>query len=138
MWSLEEQRFAHLLDTGQRAVEVMAFAPDGRYLINGGQTPDMMIWNADTAALAARLPGVGSDRISMAFSPDGEMLVTSVLGRGVTLWNLTTITDETVNNAVLDTGDTLILDVDWSADSQLLMLFGAMGSIYVWGIPAGA
>ena len=41
-----------------------------------------------------------------------------------------------VNKAQLDTGDTLIFAVDWSADSYVLTLFGATGSVYLWGIPA--
>ena len=136
LWSLTDKSFAHLLDTGPQAIEVMAFSPDGKYIVNGGVTPDMMVWDPATAALAARLPGVGGDQVSMAFSPDSTLLATSVLGKQVALWNLTTITSETVNNAPLDTGDTLIFSVDWSTDSHLLTLFGAVGSVYIWGIPA--
>jgi WD40 repeat protein len=136
LWSIPESGFAHLLEAGGRGVDVMQFSPDGRFLLNGGQIPNMQLWDPQTGQQVGELPGVGQDRVSAAFSPDSTMVVTSVLGGPVNLWNLSSLTGDTINNAQLDTGDTLIYRVDWTADSYLLTLFGATGSVYLWGIPA--
>lgn len=135
LWSLPGGEFERLLDTGPGAVQVMGFSPDGAHLVNGGDTPEMLIWNPETGNLVARLPDVGAERLSMAFSPDGTLLLTSVLNGPVTLWNMTTITENTVNRADLDIGSNYVYSVDWTSDSRLLTLFGMTGSVYLWGIP---
>jgi WD40 repeat protein len=141
VWGLEsaggnlDARLLHTLQTGPGgASDVLKFSPDGRYLINGGALPDMMVWDAQTGTMAAQLPGVGGDRTSAAFSPDGELLVAAVLDGPVTLWDMTSITDETVVRADLQVGTDRVLIVDWSADGFTLLFFDAIGPIYVWGI----
>jgi WD40 repeat protein len=135
LWSLDTGEQAQRLNTGPGASEIVAFSPDGSLLISGGDTPDMQVWNPQTGSLIARLPGVGENRLSAVFSPDSRLLLTSDLGGTVSLWNLTTLGANTVNRADLDTGSAPIYAVDWTPDSLLLVLFGATGSVYLWGIP---
>jgi WD40 repeat protein len=137
LWSLPDGVQQHTLPTGESAIEIVAFSPDGQRLINAGDTPEMQVWNPQTGTLVARLPDVGQDRMSYTFSPDSTLLLTSELGGKVTLWNMTTMTENTVNRADLDTGDLFIYAVDWTPDSLLLTLFGATGSVYIWGVPPG-
>jgi WD40 repeat protein len=141
VWGLEpagqnlDARLLHTLQTGPGgASDVLEFSPDGRYLINGGALPDMMIWDVQTGTLVAQLPGIGGDRTSAAFSPDGELLLAAVLDGPVTLWDMTSITDETVVRADLQVGTDRVLYVEWSADGFTLLFFDAVGPIYVWGI----
>ena len=134
LWSVADGTLLHTLDTGPDASEIIAFSPDGRHLVNGGQTPDMQLWNPADGTLTARLPGVGEDRLGVVFSPDSDLLLTSELGGAVSLWNLTSITENTVNRANLDTQGVFVYDVDWTADDRTLLLFGATGSVYLWGI----
>lgn len=136
VWSLADSALLHTLDTGPGAIEIMMFSPDGRYLINGGETPDMQVWNPQDGSLVARLPEVGGDRLAAAFAPGGDLLLTTELGGAVSLWNMTTITENTVNRADLDLSGTLIYSADWTPDGLLMALFGATGSVYLWGIPA--
>lgn len=135
LWSAADGTLARRLATGPEAVETLVAAPDSRYLVNTGSIPDAQLWDLQAGSLVARLPGVGEDRVAAAFAPDSTLLLTADLGGGVNLWNLTTITENTVNNASLDTQGVLIYDVEWTSDSLLLMLFGATGSVYLWGIP---
>ena len=138
LWSLPEGTLVRTLPSGEGANEIMRFSADGRYLLSGGEIADMQVWDVESGSMAARLPGVGQDRLSLAFSPDGALALTSELGGTVTLWNLTTMTENTVNRADLDVGDTFIYAVDWTPDGLLALLFGATGSVYVWGIPPAA
>jgi WD40 repeat protein len=135
LWSLPDGALRRTLPAGEGAVEIVKFSPDGRYLFSGGEIPDMQVWDVQSGALAARLPGVGQDRLSLAFSPDGALALTSELGGTVTLWNLTTMTENTVNRADLDVQGLFVYGVDWTQDGLLALLFGATGSVYVWGIP---
>lgn len=138
LWSLPAGELVRTLPTGEGAVEIVSFSPDGRYLLNGGEIPDMQVWDVQSGSMAARLPGVGQDRLSLVFSPDGALALTSELGGTVTLWNLTTMTENTVNRADLDVQGAFIYAVDWTPDGLLALLFGATGSVYVWGIPPAA
>jgi WD40 repeat protein len=138
LWSLPDGAPVRTLPAGEGGSEILSFSPDGRYLLNGGEMPDMQVWDVQSGSMAARLPGVGQDRLSLAFSPDGALALTSELGGTVTLWNLTTMTESTVNRADLDVQDMFIYAVDWTPDGLLALLFGATGSVHVWGIPPAA
>jgi WD40 repeat protein len=138
LWSLADGTLVHTMPTGEGAVEIVRFSPDGRYLLNGGEIPDMQVWDVQSGSMAARLPEVGQDRLSLVFSPDGALALTSELGGTVTLWNLTTMTENTVNRADLNVEGAFIYAVDWTPDGLLALLFGATGSVYVWGIPPAA
>src|SRR5690606_10744495 len=135
LWSLADGSLQRRLKTGPGVAELLAFSPTGSQLISGGEADDMQVWDPHTGSLIARLPGVGGDRISAVFSPDGALLLTADLGGSVTLWNMTTITENTVNRADLDTQGVRIYSVNWTSDGLLMTLFGAAGSVYVWGIP---
>ncbi len=123
-----------IIDTGNGGVDALVYSPDSKYLVSGGTAPDMSLWDPQTGALVARLPGVGGDRVWAVFSPDGTLLATSLLGGRPSLWNITTISGQTVNRADLDTQGNLILNVDWTPDNRLLVLFGLTNGIYIWGI----
>ena len=137
LWSLETGTRQLVIDTAPGGVNMLAYTPDGRFLINGGQTPEMVVWNPQTGGLVARLPGTGGDWVSSAFSPDGTLMVTSVLGGPATVWDLTSITSTTVNRADLNVGDR-VYSVDWASDGRLITLFGARGSVYILGVGAQA
>ncbi len=135
LWSVADGVLLQTRESGQGGVsEVMMYSPDGEYIVNGGAIPHLTIWDPQTGELITRLPDVGGDRTSASFSPDGTMLVTSVLGGPVTLWDMTQITASSLNRADLDVRSSQILYVHWTADSRLLVIFDALGPIYVWGI----
>lgn len=125
---------ARIIDTRPGGVDVLVYSPDGKYLVSGGAVQDMSIWDPRTGNLVARLPGVGGDRAWAVFSPDGTLLATSVLGGRPALWNMTTINGQTVNRADVDTQGNQILDLDWTPDNRLLVLFGLTNGVYIWGI----
>jgi WD40 repeat protein len=129
---------ARIIDTGPGGIDALTYSPDGQYLVSGGAVPDMSIWDPQTGNLIARLPGVGGDRVWAVFSPDSTLLATSLLGGRPALWNMTTISGQTVNRADLDTQGNLILNIDWTYDNRLLVLFGVTNGVYIWGIGPAA
>lgn len=125
----------HVLQTGSGgSSDVLLFSPDGRYLVNGGVIPDMLVWDVSTGQRVARLPGVGGDRVSAVFSPDGDLLLTSVLDGSVALWNMDSITGETIGRANLEVATNRVLYVDWTPDGFLMTFFDSLGPIHVWGV----
>jgi WD40 repeat protein len=135
VWSLSDGERVRTLETGRGgSSDTLMYSPDGRYLINGGAIPDMLVWDAQSGELVARLPGIGGNRTSAVFSPDGDLLLVSVLDGPVTLWDMTSISDEAVVRADLQVGTNRVLYVDWTDDGFLMLFFDALGPIYVWGI----
>lgn len=136
LWSVPDGVFLFSLQSGQGgASDVLLMSPNGSYLVNGGGTPDMNVWDAATGDLIALLPDLGGEPVSADFSPDGTLLLASELDNRVTLWDMTNITDETVVRADLDIGTNRVLYVEWTDDGFLMLFFDAAGPVYVWGIP---
>lgn len=125
------------LNAGLDGVAVLVYAPSGAQFVSGGEA-DFSVWNPQSGALMARLTGSGGQRAAAVFAPDSAMLLTSAMGGLTALWNMTTITAQTVNSAPINTGGASIFDVNWTGDQRLLTLFGARGSVQVWGIGPAA
>ena len=135
IWQLSDGTFAYALQTGAGgSSDVLAYDPAGEYLLNGGDIPDMNVWDVQTGDLLALLPGLGGNRVSGAFSPDGDMLLASVLDGAVTLWDMRSITSETVVRANLNVGTEQVVAVDWSPDGYVMAFFDAAGPVHIWGI----
>ena len=107
----------------------MTYSPDGRRLLSGGLSVDMVLWDAQTGAMFARLTGMGGERVSAAFSPDGALLLTATLNGPVAVWDMATGARHD-----LVTGADRPLFVDWSPDGFAMLFVDAGGPVYVWGI----
>lgn len=135
LWSVPDGELQVALPTGNGGVsEVMKYSPDGRYLLTGGIPESILLWDTSEYRMAGALPNTGGDRLGAAFSPDGNLLLTTLWGGATVLWDLTTLTEQTVNRAALDTPSRQIINVDWTADGFSLILIDASGPVYVWGI----
>ncbi|MBC7871390.1 MAG: hypothetical protein H7Y09_11180 [Chitinophagaceae bacterium] len=135
VFSTPDQTLLYDLATGDNGTtDVLMYSPDGRFLVNGGLIPNMLVWDTATGDLVAQLPDVGGDRISAAFSPDGDMMITARLDGAVSLWNIADATQQSIPSGDFDIGADRILYVDWTADGFLLTFFDATGPIYTWGI----
>lgn len=134
LYAINDGAIQDILLTGSGgSLDVLTYTRDGRYLINSGTAESMLVWNPDEGALLAALPGVGEEPTAAAFSVDGALMLTSVFGRSLILWDLTTISDDGVVSAPLDS-DTAVIDVGWSPDGRALALIGTDGSVEIWGI----
>lgn len=136
VWDVAQAARVHLLETGPGGVsDVLLYAPDGRFVLNGGAIPAMTLWDAESGTFITTLAGMGGDSASAAFSADGRLLVTSVLGGAAALWDMSD-PGQALARADLDIGSRQALYVDWSPDGFALLVFEASGPVQVWGIPA--
>jgi WD40 repeat protein len=143
IWQLTDTGVTLLrtLETGEGGTtSVMQFSDDGRFLITGGNIPDMIVWDAETGEPLVLLPEIGQEQIAADFSPNAALLVTSVLDGAVNLWNMESIDldERIIVSARLPTETNRIIDILWTDDGFLLLFFDAAGPIYVWGIPPGS
>jgi len=71
------------------AVCSVAFSPDGRRFVAGGEDGTVRLWNVGTGEWSLRMmPGHESAIITVAFSPDGKRCISG--SRDMRLWNVET------------------------------------------------
>jgi WD40 repeat protein len=139
LWEADTGAFLYTLLVGPGgAADVLTFSPDSRYLVTGGDIPEMIVWAAETGDIVAMLPGVGESRVAAAFSVGSDLLLTSVLDGPVSLWDLTQVTEDRIPQANLNVGSERIVDVAFTPDGFLMLFFDATGAIIAWGVPPEA
>jgi len=137
VWDVTTSELGFVLQSGSdTANEILAYSPDGRFLVTAGEKGNMRLWNTETSNLEIELPGIGGNRVSAAFSPDSTLLATTLLGGDASIWNLSDITEKTVGRAPLTVESVNLFGVEWASDGYTLLFIDATGEVYVWGIPA--
>jgi WD40 repeat protein len=71
-------------------VKSVAFAPDGRRLISGGEDHMVKIWDTDTHRELTTLHGHTDFVYGVAFSPDGKTLASCGRDNTARLWRAAT------------------------------------------------
>jgi WD40 repeat protein len=77
-----------LLKGHSNVVQSLAFSPDGRLLISGGQDKTAILWDVEQGTLLRRLEGHTDHIYGVDFTPDGARVVTASYDMTLRLWNV--------------------------------------------------
>ena len=111
---------------------LVAVAPDNTDIFSGPHTTPIMIWDARTGELIARLAGHSDSISNLRFSPDGHLLASSSRDKTVHIWNL--ITRRIVGTLRAETG---IPALSFSSDGRLLASGHPNGKVCIWDAHTG-
>ena len=118
----------HTTLTYDSPINNIAFSPNNPLLASASIDSTIQLWNLNTNALQATLPGHTSDVLNVAFSPDGSLLASGSADGTARLWNPDT---ETLQ-ATLQGHTSDVLSVAFSPDGSLLASGSADGTVRLW------
>ena len=88
IWDVESGKRLHTLHGHAKVVLAVAYSPDGKHVITGGQDGTARIWNMATGAQerVLRLDSA-SPFESVTYSADGAQIITGHMDGSVAIWN---------------------------------------------------
>jgi WD40 repeat protein len=86
---LEEKQVARQTLSAQNSGPglTVAFSPDGRRLVTGGEGNTVKIWDVETGQVLQTLRGHSGDVYTVAFSPDGRWVASGGEDSTVKVWD---------------------------------------------------
>jgi RNA polymerase sigma factor (sigma-70 family) len=136
LWNARTGVLERTLPTGAAQPWSVAFSPDGKTLVVGGQMGDhsgeVTLWDPLTGDLKHALK-VATFVNAVAFSPDGKMIASSTGGEFVQVWGV-------------EKGDVIVTlnghkrghrSIAFAPDGKLLAVGGPDGKVRLWEMPTG-
>jgi WD40 repeat protein/mono/diheme cytochrome c family protein len=115
------------------AVACVAFAPDGKRALSGGDDMTLRLWDAATGKELRRFEGHRDAVTAVAFSADGRLAASGGRDRGVRLWEV-----ETGRERVRLDGHTgTVRCVAFSPDGKTLLSGGEEAALRLWDVGTG-
>ncbi len=111
----------------------VAFSPDGKILISGGQDGTIRLWDPHTGAPVRVIRAHGSCTNDLHFSPDGRLLASSSCDHTVKLWDTATWSEKLTFNGHHDD----VLCVRLSPDGKRVASGDSAGVIQIWASANG-
>ncbi|GAA4619076.1 hypothetical protein GCM10023195_86120 [Actinoallomurus liliacearum] len=125
LWDVPGRRLKSPINA-HRAVDAVAFSPDGMTVAGAGAKVDVETWDAATHKPGERFAGGTSGKV--AFSPDGRYLAACDEENGPTA----TVWDARTGKEVHAFGSTTGYSVAFSPDGKTLAGGGSDGRIHLW------
>jgi WD40 repeat protein len=147
LWQLPTKKPTRVIDgaaapaAGQPAItdkhldwiRTLAFTPDGKFLISGGDDNAILVWEVETGKFVRRLDGSSNWVMALAVSPDGKQLAAGGFDKMIRIWDLaagTKVKDIPANNQY-------VLALGWSPDGKLIASGGQDKVVRLWDAESG-
>jgi WD40 repeat protein len=129
----------------------LSFSPDGKYLVAGFGSKNMLmngsfrtplkVWEVAKGQLIRRLDGHTNYCVSLDFSRDGTLLASGSRDGTAKLWSTATWkavrTLESADQNSLYSGRGMVEDVAFSPDGKTLALASREGTVQLWDVASG-
>ena len=109
-------------------IGVMAFVPDGTWLITGGFSAEVQVWDMRTRELAFELPGHTAHLRGLAVSPKGKTLAVGSAAGVLKFWSL----EQRAPLLTLRAHARSINALSFSPDGNTLASGGKEGKVRLW------
>lgn len=119
-----------VVDVHGRHGQSVAFTPDGRRLLSGGQDTRIVVLDASTGALEGELTGHGKVVNAVGLTPDGSTVVSVSSDRTVRVWDL----DGPAAPAVLEGHRDAVVALAIAPDGASAMTGGYDGRLLQWNL----
>jgi serine/threonine protein kinase len=125
----------HLLVGHTQGVVDVAFSPDGRTAVSGGDDKILLLWDLESAKEVHRFKGHTARITGVAFTPDGLHVVSGSEDKTVRLWNVAT--GKEVRR--FDHAQPVFYFVTVTSDGKRLLASTAIEKhFHVWDLATGA
>jgi WD40 repeat protein/serine/threonine protein kinase len=111
-------------------VNCLAFTPNSKHIVSGGDDRDVRVWEVESGRLAEGLPGHGLPIRSVAVSADGKYIVSGSDDKTVRVWHLATGREI----HVLRGHSGRVNGVAWLPDGQRVLSGSSDTMIKVWNV----
>ena len=88
LWNLHKWKLLHTLAGHSNVVSSVAFSPDGKTLLSGGNDKAIKVWDLDTGKLLRTLEGHSEAVTSITISHDGKTLASGSYDKTIRIWNI--------------------------------------------------